>query len=169
MRASRQAAWIGHVIVGLFVLAACAGQARGPALLEPVEAGPYSQMAARTFAVITQPDEFAALYQRIHAGRLPPRVPPKIDFEHHVVVAAFMGRRSTAGYGIVLNRVASVRDGVVTIAFAETRPSPDTGQAAVMTAPYAIAALPRGDYAAVRFVDADGDEVMRVALDASSV
>lgn len=138
------------------------------AVLSPIEGGPYSHMTVRTFAVVTNDHDFDALYRRIHAGRLPPRTVPEVDFEGHIVVAVFTGRRSTAGHGIALQGVATTAESVVTVGFAETGPAADTVQAAVLTAPYAIAALPRGNYAVVRFVDADGDEVTRIPLDASS-
>ena len=139
----------------LVVYPACASSS-GVAAVEPVEAGVFSQMPDRSFLVVANSRDFAALHRRIHAGRLPTPAPPSIDFQAKIVVVAFMGRRSTTGYAIAFGETATIEGGVATVQLTDRIPAPDTVQGAAMTAPYAIASLSRGDYATVQFVDAAG-------------
>src|SRR5687767_2165668 len=55
---------------------------------------------AMHFLVISDAQQFAEIYSQIHAAdfQKPPR--PEIDFDRQLVLVAFMGQKSTAGYGI---------------------------------------------------------------------
>ncbi len=135
-----------------------------PVSLVPMEAGVFSQQHERSFLVCASSADFRALYRRIHSGRMPPPTAPRVDFAEHVVVVASMGARPSTGYGIGFVGTAEVEAGVATVRVSERAPAPDTAQGAAMTAPYAIAALPRGDYEAVRFLDAAGHVIARIRL-----
>lgn len=162
MASAARLAWIGWAVLLGGQQPACG--AAGSVSLVPVEAGAFSQEHERSFLVSAGSADFSALYHRIHSGRMPPPAPPPVDFAKYIVVVAFMGARPTTGYGIGFATVA-VGNGVATIRVSERHPAPNTAQGAAMTAPYAIAALPRGDYEAVRFVDAAGDVIAHVPLE----
>lgn len=133
----------------------------------PVEAGVFSHMPDRSFLVVADGGEFASLYRRIHAGRLPPPEIPSIDFRRKVVVVALMGRRSTTGYAIRFDEEATFEEGRATVRLTERTPAPGTVQGAALTAPYAIASLPRGNYETVQFLDAAGAVVASIRLDST--
>ena len=138
--------------------------AAGAVSLVPIEAGAFSQQHERSFLVSASSADFGALYRRIHSGRMPPPTAPRVDFAEHVVVIASMGARPTTGYGIGFVGTAQVEEGVATVRVSERAPAAGTVRGAAVTAPYAIATLSRGDYQAVRFVDAAGDVIARIGL-----
>lgn len=155
---------VGCLALLLMVQPACANQAAALEVLQQVEAGVHSHVDEPLFMVITNSQDFVALYQRIHASRLLGPTPPDVDFRARIVVAVFMGEKSTGGYAITLDRV-TVENRVATIVFTERHPSKGSSQAAMVTTPYALATLQRGDCAAVRFVNAAGKITAQVPLD----
>ena len=128
--------------------------------LTHVEAGVHSSLHSRTFLVIESAEAFALWYQDLHAHRMPPPPVPRIDFSKHLVLAVSMGHRPTGGYAIRLAEAAQDGD-TIKITVLERQPAPGTAQITVVTSPYAIASLARGDFTKVAFVGADG-QVMAV-------
>ncbi len=155
------------VIALAATLTACAtaGATRDGSPMEQIECGGQSGAVGERsgFALYGDPPTFAAAYVAIHAGQLPPPPVVAVDFDHAVVAAAFLGRRPSAGYGIHLT--GAVRDGdrlVVTV----ERQAPPAGAitAQVITSPYCLVRLTRGNWRAVRFVDPEGHRLAEVAL-----
>jgi hypothetical protein len=107
-----------------------------------VDAG--KQMSARTAS------EWSALWMQ-HAGG---RALPGVDFSKEVVVAVFLGTRSSAGYGVEIVR-AREEGPVLVVSYKETRPAPDSVTAQILTSPYHIVAIPRGSTTNVRFERVD--------------
>jgi hypothetical protein len=72
----------------------------------------------------------------------PDRAAPAVDFTREMVVALFMGSRSTAGYAI---EIVSAReeDGAFVVRFRERRPERGALLAQMITSPYHIIAVPR--------------------------
>jgi hypothetical protein len=97
------------------------------------------QVVART------PAEWSALWQQ-HA---PDRERPEVDFSREMVVAVFMGTRTTGGHSI---QVVSAREvpGAFVVGYRERSPERGSITAQVITTPYHIVAVPRSD-APVRF------------------
>ena len=107
---------------------------------------------------------FRKLHRRIHSHRLPPPSAPTVDFDRFMVVAAFMGQRSTLGYRIRFGDVAAIDGGTAILTVTESQPPPDTVQGQVITTPYVIAALAQGSYEKIAFVDPYGTVLERVTL-----
>ena len=69
---------------------------------------------------------------------------PAVDFSREIVVGVFLGTRPTAGYGVEIIRVVG-NSGALAVEYVETRPSRDTITAQILTAPYHLAAIPKGE------------------------
>jgi hypothetical protein len=95
-------------------------------------------------------DDWAKLWMQ-HAGG---RTRPSVDFNKEVVAAVFVGSRSTGGFAVEIVRAR--QDGVaLVVSYKETRPSPDSVAAQVLTSPYHIVALPKGSTTDVKFERVD--------------
>jgi len=134
--------------------------------VEQIEVGGQSAVEGEgmRFRIIADPAEFARTYAEIHGGETPKPSPPTIDFAHSVVLVAFLGQRPTAGYGIKLGPAEHVveDDGPwLQVAVTTRRPPPDAITAQVITSPYCLVGVARGEYRRVRFVAAtDTHEVL---------
>ena len=143
---------------GLAVLTATCANTSGhgaATTVTHVEAGVYSALQERAFLVIESREDFARWYQDLHAHRLPPPAVPRIDFRQHLVLAVSMGHRSTGGYSIRIADAALDGD-IIRVSIVERQPAPGTAQTTAVTSPYAIAIVPRGDFAEVSFVGTGG-------------
>ena len=143
---------------GLAVLTATCASTSGQGAattVTHVEVGVYSALQERAFLVIESREDFARWYQDLHAHRLPPPPVPRIDFRQHLVLAVAMGHRSTGGYAIRIADAALDGD-TIRVSIVERQPAPGTAQTTAVTSPYAIAIVPRGDFAEVSFVGTGG-------------
>ena len=127
--------------------------------LQMVERGAYSGItdSGLHFAVISARDHYEEVMARVYAWKHEAPDPPSVDFDDQLLVAVFMGQKPTAGYAVSFKGDAKVKGDALKIGIERTYPSPDDMVAQVITSPYAIAIVERGDYTRVRFLDADGD------------
>jgi hypothetical protein len=88
--------------------------------------------------VVRTPGEWQALWQK-HA---PGRPLPAVDFGKNMVIAVFLGSRSSGGYQVQITGVRS-EDKDLVVQWAERRPAPGQMAAQVMTAPSHIVSVPR--------------------------
>ena len=111
---------------------------------------------AMRFMVISDAQEFAEVYNQIHAAAFqkPPR--PEIDFNRQRVLIAFMGQKSTAGYEIHFAPTVLRQADTLTIVVEMQSLAPGAIAAQVITSPYVMAVVEKGAYTQVKFVDADG-------------
>ena len=148
-------------------VAACVAGADADALkstgLQPLEGGAHSRVAERSFRVVGDARTFRTLYASVHAHRVPPPRPPEVEFDTHVVLAAFLGARSTGGYRTGFGGV-SVAGGIARVTVVERSPPAGAVPTQAMTAPYAFAALARRNVSLVEFVDGAGAVVLRQSL-----
>ena len=95
---------------------------------------------ARQVSASTAP-QLAALWKE-HGSLRPP---PSVDFSKEIVVAVFMGQRSTGGYSTEIVGYRSASPGLkdVIVEYRETAPSRDAIAAQVLTSPYHIAVIPK--------------------------
>jgi hypothetical protein len=138
--------------------------------MEQIEVGGQSAVAAdgMTFRLIADAAELARTYGEIHGNETPQSSPPAIDFKHSLVVAAFLGQRPTAGYGIGLGPARHVveDDGPwLEVTVTTRRPPPGALTAQVITSPYCLARVARGEYRRVRFVGTDDKVLAELRLD----
>lgn len=132
-----------------------------PAHMRLFESGVYAAMGKDTmhFRLVADKTEFATLYDQIHAAVLPRPEPPSLDFGSKYVLAAFMGRRSTGGYSIVFHENAYWQGERVTVTVGIHAPPADAVVPQVITAPYSLALLPKGDYRQVEVLSTAGERL----------
>ena len=78
---------------------------------------------------------------------------PRVDFNGQMVLVACLGERRVGGYTVEIVS-ASIDDDTLMVAVRETRPTPDSMQPQIITAPCYAARVARSA-AAVRWVSAD--------------
>jgi len=111
-------------------------QGLSPAM-KTIERGQSSWIDAPRQAVARTPEEWVTLY-RAHN---PDKPPPAVDFSKDMVLAVFLGSRSTAGYGVDIIGMKDV-NGALVVQYRQTQPPPGAITAQVITSPYQMVAVP---------------------------
>lgn len=88
-------------------------------------------------AVARTREEFATLWKK-HAGNKPA---PAVDFGSRMVVAVFLGTRSSAGYAAEITRLRPSEGGLI-VEWQERRPQRGEVAAQVLTSPAVFATIP---------------------------
>ncbi len=83
----------------------------------------------------------AAAWKKLWQGHAPDRALPAVDFSREMVVAVFMGSRTTSGYDVAIQGTRE-EGGALVVAYRETAPAREVMTAQVITSPYHIAAVP---------------------------
>ena len=114
--------------------------------MRPIDKGLNSTMDDKRQTLVRTDAEWTRLWTQ-HAGE---KTKPAIDFSKDVVLALFMGTRPTAGF---TTEIVSVREegGTFVVSYKETRPSPDSVAAQILTSPFHIVAVPKGTATAVKW------------------
>jgi hypothetical protein len=97
-----------------------------------------SQVEDPKQAVARSAAEFAALWKQ-HGGA-PPM--PRVDFESRMVVAVFLGTRTSAGFSAEIIRTRQA-DGKLIVEWQERKPARDEVSAQILTSPAIIASIPK--------------------------
>ena len=112
--------------------------------------GSHCGIAEPKQIVITDPSEWAKLWQQVHRNKFPaPNLPP-VDFSKNMVLAVFMGQKPTSGYAIQISEVSKL-NGEVVAKVRETSPPKGSIVLQVITQPFHIVVIPKVD-AKVKFV-----------------
>jgi hypothetical protein len=111
-------------------------QALAPAM-KTIERGQTSWIDSPRQAVARTVEEWTRLY-RAHN---PDKPPPAVDFSKDMVLAVFLGSRSTAGYGVDIIGMKDV-NGALVVQYRQTQPPPGAITAQVITTPYQMVAVP---------------------------
>lgn len=127
-----------------------------------LEQGAYSLLRAgkTRFRLYTDAVSFAKDYAQIHSGTIPRPDPPKVNFGRYLVAAAYMGRRSTAGYSIDLvpSMVDTPKESAwLSLTVLATEPPADALTAQVLTSPYVLLKIPRNSWKGIHFRDTAGE------------
>jgi hypothetical protein len=96
--------------------------------------GLYAGIRTPTEKVMRTPTEWAALWRQAHANRTPPAA-PSVDFAKEMVIAVFMGQRSTGGYSIAIENVA-FGEKEIRVTVREQTPPPDAIVTQALTQPF---------------------------------
>jgi len=96
---------------------------------QTLENGWFSGHKSSAYYVINTADEWADVFER--------SPPPEIDFSETTVIAAFMGRRPTGGYGIEVKEIIDTGF-LVVIKVEQTSPGKGCIVPEVITSPYHI-------------------------------
>ena len=111
-----------------------------------VEKGDQSGIEDARQVLVRTDAEWTQLYRQHNFDK----PAPKIDFSKEMIVAVFMGSRPTAGFSTAIV-TATAAKGALIVRYSESRPSPGTITAQVLTFPYHIAAIPNADVKDVKF------------------
>jgi hypothetical protein len=76
-----------------------------------------------------------------NVGREKPRA---LNTANEMAIAIFMGERRTGGFGVTIDTVRA-QSGKLLVRYQETAPSPDMMVTQALTAPWAVAIVPRSD------------------------
>jgi hypothetical protein len=128
---------------------ACAGPFRrggalrdGPVPYQTILAGSHSLADTAFVELITDEREWEHIWL-IAKGQVDPLPSkPTVDFKRQYVIAAFMGQRSSSGYRIEVTLVE--KEGKILNVYIKRYETP--GMLAVMTKPFTLVRIPRGDY-----------------------
>ncbi|MCS7167884.1 MAG: protease complex subunit PrcB family protein [Gemmatales bacterium] len=106
--------------------------------------GGFSGVDKPAQVVIRDAKTWADWWDKVHSRVIPKPELPEVDFTKHMVVAVFMGMRSTGGYAI---RITDVRwdkaKDKLQILVQEISPAPGAIVTQALTQPYHIVVIPR--------------------------
>lgn len=108
-----------------------------PPMLRTIDKGAASNVDDAKTAVVRD----AAAWKTLWQGHSPDRDLPPVDFSKEMVVAVFLGSRTTSGYDVTIQGTR-VDDGKLVVEYHETSPPRDAMTAQVITSPFHIAAVP---------------------------
>jgi len=101
--------------------------------------------------VITNEEEWAELWRRVHTVRIPAPELPTVDFSKNMVLAVFMGQKPTSGYGVQITEVTRA-NGEIVVKVKETTPPKGAIVLQVLTQPFHIVVVPKVE-GKVRFTE----------------
>ena len=116
------------------------------------------------FMVISDSSGFADVYARTRSHKLKKPQAPSLDFDKKRVLVAFMGQKSTAGYRITFAETLTRSGDTLVVTVNMQSPPQGAVLAQVITSPYAMATVERGDYTKIRFVDEDGTTLATINM-----
>ncbi len=153
---------LAFMMTGSFLLPSLHAGSRQPELRVPVkilEKGYHSgiKKADTRFVVISDPDHFMEVFEKVHSKTYPLPDLPTVDFDRQIVLAAFMGEKNTGGYQISFEKTACISNKTLRVTVFMQTPSPGAILPQVITSPYVLAAVDKGNFRRVEFVDKDGN------------
>ncbi len=140
--------WIIAIITALAVpLSACLinESSAADAALSMLDQGDSSGINSQRFEVIRDAASLDALWREHTAVMDPPPALPQIDFEHDMVIAAFMGQRGTGGYTVQISKL-NPEGSALSAQITFTRPGADCLVTQAITQPYHIVVTPRQEH-----------------------
>ena len=111
--------------------------------------GFHSDYREATSLVIKTEEQWKEVWERVHLLRLPRPELPKIDFQKEMVIAVFMGERSSGGYSIEIIKITKTAKEIVVVVKGK-EPPPGSLRTMVLTQPFHIAVV-KGFSLPVRF------------------
>lgn len=97
------------------------------------------------YQLITNSDQLISLWNQVHASQLQLPALPQVDFQRETLVAIFLGRRSTGGYGVAVKRV-SVEGGDLYLDTEFTEPAAGAITTQALTSPWTLVRVLRGGF-----------------------
>ena len=106
-----------------------------------IAGGSYGGVKERSFLVLSNEEEWKALWSRIN-GNIQPLPPlPEVNFSTHAVAAVFQGRKNSGGYSIGVEAVIEMPDRV-TVTVRECEPGPSSIVTSALSSPWEAVAFP---------------------------
>jgi|GEM_PF-1286423 len=109
---------------------------------ETVSQGTYSGHPEVNNYIIDNREDWKNLWQKITAKTWPSPPLPEVNFNKDMLLARFMGERTSGGYRVEFLVVIEAEEKVYITAI-EVSPGPDCGVTAAMTQPYHVVQIPR--------------------------
>lgn len=109
---------------------------------EVLTKGSHGGYTVSEYLVVKNSKTLKTCYSQINKIRKPGIPIPKIDFEQEMVVALFMGEKSTGGFSISIKKIEQSTD-TIYVYLTETRP--EEMAASVITQPFYFCKLPRSE------------------------
>ena len=125
------------LLLAAWLQAGAPAAADHPPMLRTIDKGAASNVDESKTAVVRD----AAAWKTLWQGHAPDRDLPAVDFSREMVVAVFLGSRTTSGYDVTIQGT-HVDDGKLVVEYRETSPARDAMTAQVITSPFHIAAVP---------------------------
>jgi hypothetical protein len=119
-------------------------------------AGPLVEEFKPSIAVFETRSGYRAFYRTIHLGRKADLLPPDVDFNENIVVFLSYGEKRTSGYAVEVREMYTRRKALA-IRTVLRLPPADSFQSQVITYPYILLQVSRGDYSRVELVGENGD------------
>lgn len=152
--------FLAYLFTGSLLLSVSTGCGQSGSIAHPelLEKRPYSAITApgMQFIIISDQDHFIEIFNKIHAESYPMPALPFVDFNTHLVLAAFMGQKPTGGYDIALENIALVPEDRLRVTVIATIPTEGAFVPQVLTSPYVLTVIERGAFSSVEFVDEGG-------------
>ena len=127
----------------IVILAAGAGHAAKAASaalqLRPVAQGAHSSINERRQSVIRTAAEWNKLWAE-HSALSSDKTPPAVDFSKEMVLAVFLGTRTSGGYSVKVTDARVVGKKLM-VSAEETAPGPGRIRSHVITSPFAMVAV----------------------------
>ncbi|HPQ70466.1 MAG TPA: protease complex subunit PrcB family protein [bacterium] len=92
--------------------------------------------------VVLTAEKWPTLWQYMNASVIEKPPLPPLDFDKHIVIAVYMGLRSTGGFAISIDQVALVGDHLE-VTVQQTTPQPGQMVTQSLTQPYSVVVIPR--------------------------
>lgn len=130
-------------LLPLVIIAATAVSAVSAAdALRSLGMGQQSGVQKPERVVVRSQPEWEALWKRSAPSKSQAGAAPKVDWSKEMVLAAFLGSRSTGGYGVQIVEARQV-NGKLEVRAEERRPQPGGFVTQAFTAPFHIVAVPK--------------------------
>ena len=145
------------LLLALTLAVGCGPAKAGPAAssTEPVAIQTLAQgsrcgVTRPAHQVIQDPQAWAQVWAQVKGNQLNPPLPPEVDFSRSMVLAVFMGRRSSGGHQIQVSGV-NIQGETWLVEVTETSPGPGCLTTQAITQPFHLALAP-AHAGPVRFV-----------------
>ncbi len=134
----------------MFAMASCAGQVSqvgrgdGPVDFRTILSGTSSAAETAAVFLVENNDQWRKTW-RLATGKIEPAPDlPEVDFKANVVIAAFMGQKSSSGHRIEIARI--IKSGRSLKVFIIHRSSTQGMLLPVLTSPFHLVSIPKGKY-----------------------
>lgn len=123
---------------------------------EVIDWGDQSGYGEETYLVVRTEAEWAKVWEKHTATRMPRTQHPEITFSKNMVICAFMGKRPTTGYGISVERIWTDGESIY-VEIAKYSPPKNAIVGQALTYPYVFISLERTDLEVVfKVTEEDG-------------
>lgn len=123
---------------------------------EVIDWGDQSGYMEETYLVVRTEAEWANVWEKHTALRIPRTQYPEIIFSKNMVICAFMGKRPTTGYNITVERIWTDGEKIY-VEIAKNSPPKNAIVGQALTYPYIFASLERTDLEVVfKVAEEDG-------------